>query len=235
MIYKADFEVQERLLQLPESGMGYQLITARYYPPGTVNVVSSNFVAYNSELIIPHDHIGTEKQKIQTYGYSEVLKSARSLDIFSSTINLISKNRFYTPKSLENRLITNMRRHQNSKGAVDNPEEEANGNEIFVRISAYKDDKRIDFVNRRLKDGSYTTTEQDYLICVKTNDDPIDRYALPNDETIKWSFVVKPRYGNTLQRGIVQAAFGHAGGGEEAYFFKGTSNDTYLTNREYGK
>lgn len=235
MIYKASSEVQTQLLLLPESGMGYQLIEAKYYPINTTVILSSNFVIYNSELIIPHDDINSEKQKIFTNGYSEVLRSARSIDIFSSSVSLISKSKLYSSKLLDNHLVTKRSRHQDGKGAKDNPPVKANGSEIFVRLSAYENDMRIDFVNKKLKNGSYTTTEKDYLLCIKTEDDPIDRYALPAEETIEWSFIIRPKYGDTLQRGIVQAAFGHAGGGEEAYFANGTSSDTYLGKRRYGK
>jgi hypothetical protein len=41
-------------------------------------------------------------------------------------------------------------------------QKKANEVEIFVRFSAYEDDKRIDFDNKKRKPGSYTTTEQDY-------------------------------------------------------------------------
>jgi len=103
-----------------------------------------------------------------------------------------------------------------------------------VRLSAYENDKRIDFEKKRLKDGTYTTTLYDYISCVKTKDDPVDRYALPNDETIKWAFYVQPKSNDTLQRGIVQPAFGHAGGGIEAYFENGTAENTYLLKKQYG-
>ncbi len=95
--------------------------------------------------------------------------------------------------------------------------------------------KRIDSVNKKLKPGSFTTTEQDYKDCVATNDEPIDRYALPNDESIKWAFYIKPKTSDILQRGIVQPAFDHEGGGIEAYFENGTSNGTYYLKKTYGQ
>ena len=86
-----------------------------------------------------------------------------------------------------------------------------------------------------MKPGTFTTTFEDYGDCITTNDDPIDRYALPNDEKIKWSFFIQPKNIDILQKGIVQPAFGHQGGGIEAYFEKGTSENTYALKREYGK
>ncbi|OGL43488.1 MAG: hypothetical protein A2W05_09020 [Candidatus Schekmanbacteria bacterium RBG_16_38_10] len=94
---------------------------------------------------------------------------------------------------------------------------------------------RIDFENKKLRPGTYTTTNSDYLACVRFSDDPIDRYALPNDEEIKWAFYVQPKTKDVLQRGIVQPAFGHDGGGIEIFFENGTSNNTYLDKRSYGE
>jgi hypothetical protein len=87
----------------------------------------------------------------------------------------------------------------------------------------------------KLKPGSFTTTFNDYSDCVSTNDEPIDRYALPNDENINWAFYIKPKSIDVLQKGIVQPAFNHEGGGIEAYFENGTSENTYLVKREYEK
>jgi len=128
-----------------------------------------------------------------------------------------------------------MKRHSGGNGAIDNPRETANGVEIFVRISAYENDKRINFVENKLINGTYTTTHNDYIDCMYANDDPIDRYALPNDEKIKWAFYIRPQSIDILQRGIVQPAFGHNGGGIEAYFENGTSKNTYYNKKEYGK
>jgi hypothetical protein len=104
-----------------------------------------------------------------------------------------------------------------------------------VRLSAYENDHRIDFEKKRLIEGSYTTTHLDYLDCVKLCDDPVDRYALPNDEPVEWAFYILPQTKDQLQRGVAQPAFGHAGGGIEAYFENGTSNDTYFVTKPYGK
>ena len=73
------------------------------------------------------------------------------------------------------------------------------------------------------------------LINIMSNDDPIDRYALPNDETIKWAFYIQPKSWDKLQKGIVQPAFDHYGGGIEVYFEDETSYNTYFEKRICGK
>jgi hypothetical protein len=43
---------------------------------------------------------------------------------------------------------------ENEKGALDNPVENASGVEVFVRLSAFEEDKRIDKVKRCLRSGA---------------------------------------------------------------------------------
>ena len=79
-----------------------------------------------------------------------------------------------------------------------------------------------------MRPGSFTTMLDDYLKCKTSNSDPVDRYALPNNDIIKYAFHIKPVKTDTLQRGIVQPANGKRGGGKEAYFAKGTAIGTFI-------
>ncbi|MBI4826148.1 MAG: hypothetical protein HY807_06965 [Nitrospirae bacterium] len=232
MIFKASDLDQAKFLSLSETGMGYQIIEARRY--GKVN--KESFVVYNSELIIDYDNQFSEfKRKTITEGYSIMLNKANKLSIETSSISLVPRS-----KITESRYFTESQnkaksRESGGKGAAESSQETANGKELFVRLSAYKNDKRIDFVNNRLLPGTFTTTNLDYSLCVRLSDDPIDRYALPNDEQLKWAFSIQPKTTDILQRGIVQPAFGRNGGGVEAYFKNGTSNNTYSGTKPYGK
>jgi hypothetical protein len=232
MIYKAYSSDAQKLLSLPETGMGYQVIDAKLYGQAR----SERYIVYNGELIVNLDiQFGDNKRQIITKGFSNVLNEAKALAIETNSISLVSKSQIIETRMMSESKKNTKHRYSGGKGAKDNPKESANGTEDFVRLSAYDDDKRVDFVNKRLIDGTYTTTYLDYNDCVTYQDDPIDRYALPNDETIKWAFYVKPKTIDVLQRGIVQPVFGHDGGGIEAYFEKRTSNDTYFDRRPYGK
>lgn len=232
MIFKAYTSDQRQFLSLPETGMGYQVIEAKRYGKTS----KERFVVYNSELIIDLDSKFSEfKRQIITEGYSRILNKAEALPIETSTISLVARSQITEFRILTESKKKDKGRHSGGRGAADNPKEPADGKEIFVRLSAYVNDKRIDFENKKLRPGTYTTTNSDYLICVGLTDDPIDRYALPNDEEIKWAFSVQPKTNDVLQRGIVQPAFEHDGGGIEAYFEYGTSNNTYLDKRPYGK
>jgi hypothetical protein len=218
---------------MPETGMGYQVIEASKFRQKD----AKRYIVYNSELAVNLDtEFKANKKQIFSEGFSKVLNRSSELMLETNSIKVLSKDEVRQDKALRfSEAKATKKRYKGNKGAKDNPKENANGSEVFVRLSAYEDDKRIDFTNKRLTSGSYATTEEDYKDCVSTNDDPVDRYALPNDESIKWAFYIKPKTNDTLQRGIVQPAFDHEGGGIEAYFENGTSNETYFKKKPYGQ
>lgn len=232
MIYKAYPSDTEKFLSLPETGMGYQVIEAKQ--SGTT--VKEKFVVYNGELIVDLDGRFHEfRKQIKESGFSKVLNEARLWPFETSSISLVPKTTLLERRSLSENKEKYKHRHPDGKGAKENPKEFANGSELFVRLSAFKNDKRIDFEKKKLKKGSYTTTHSDYRDCVYYSDDPVDRYALPNDDPIKWAFYIQPRKVDELQRGIAQPAFGHDGGGIEVFFENGTSDGTFLETKPYGE
>lgn len=93
-----------------------------------------------------------------------------------------------------------------AKGAIDNPVTRANGTDMFVRLSAFDNDKRIDKIGGRLLPGSFATTDSDLQNCRNYKYDPIEWYALPSNDEIKWEFYIQPLKTDTLQRGVVQPA-----------------------------
>jgi hypothetical protein len=231
MIYKAwDSEI-EKFLSLSETGMGYQVIEAKPYG----RTCKEKYIVYYSQIIVEYDKAYEFKTKILTKTFSEILNEAIFLTLETASVSLVPKSFLLERRTLSENKERYKHRHSGDKGAKDNPKESADGNEIFVRLSAYINDKRIDFEKKKLKKGSYTTTQLDYMDCVKYSDDPVDRYALPNDDQIEWAFYIRPERIDELQRGIVQPAFGHDGGGWEVFFENGTSDGTFLTTKEYGK
>lgn len=228
MIYKAQSLFSQSLLLLPESGMGYQIIDAKRHGSYT----TKRFIVYNSELIVDYDSdFDFYKRKIVNESYTKMYSQSSFISLEIPTLvkrTALSNVRMFSESSMNTKG-----RHTGGSGAVDNAPIYANGKDLFVRLSAYSDDKRVDFVKMRLKDGTYTTTEADYLDCKRYNDDPVDRYALPNDETIKWAFFVRPTSYDKYRPGIVQPANNHNGGGIEALFDNGTSDGTYIERRPY--
>lgn len=220
MIYKVSQNNQDILLSLSESGMGYQLITARFSSEYT----SRKLLVLNSEIFIEHDE--TEWlffSKIVREGWNEIKATAKVQSLQS--IEIKSKREYFNIVAEEYTT--------SKKGAKDNPVQLANGWMAYVRLSAFYDDKRIDRVNKCLRPGSYTTTIDDYLTCTVNKYDPVDRYAIPNDDPIKWAFNIIPEKGDTYQQGIVQPDFGKKGDGIECYFEKGTSFGSFTSEAEF--
>lgn len=228
MIYKAFSSFTESLLRQPETGMGYQLIEAKRIDKYS----TQRFIVYNAELIVDLNNSFQEnKRKILNEGYDRIFSKSDYLQLNLSSV--IKRQELMSFRIFSESMMDDKGRSTGGSGSVDNEPVYANGEDIFVRLSAYENDRRIDFKNKCLLDGSYTTTMDDYLSCKNHNDDPVDRYALPNDEEIKWAFYIQPKSNDKYRPGIVQPANEHNGGGVEALFDYGTSNDTYQTKKSY--
>lgn len=222
MIFKAYSQFTQTLLVLPETGMGYQIIDAK--TSGKTN----RFIVYNAELIIDFDlDFKENKQRILNESYERTLSESLPLELKNPI--LVSRSLVRNERQLSESTFLEKERKYTGTDAMSNALITVNtmGIARFVRLSAYSNDKRIDFERMRLKEGSFTTTESDYLACKEFNDDPVDRYALPNDETIKWAFFIEPRKTDQYRLGIVQPANKHDGGGAEAFFDHGTSDGTF--------
>lgn len=190
MIYRLYPSDASTLLSKPETGMGYQIVNASQFGKTDLR----NFIVYNSELAVDLDsNFLANKRRIIQEGFKRVLSNSTELMLETKSIHILERSSLQETISLSATKRIYNKRSGGGKGATDNPKENANGEEIFVRVSAFEDDKRIDTVNKKLKNGSYTTTEKDYNDCVSTNDDPIDRYALPNDDEIKWAFYIRQK------------------------------------------
>ncbi|MDZ4712638.1 MAG: hypothetical protein SGI89_09980 [bacterium] len=220
MLFKLSATQESELLSQPETGMGYQVIEAT--KSGTYT--REKFLVLNSEVVIEMN--GSESENVRKVIDEGIMA-------FKASAPFITLNSIVVLNEKQNSNIVNESKNENERGAIDNPVANANGVEIFVRLSAFNNDRRIDRINKCLLAGSYTTTMDDYLSCKATNDDPLERYALPNNNKIQFAFHIQPKRTDTLQRGKVQPAFGKRGGGIEAYFAKGTSSGTFLKQTPY--
>jgi hypothetical protein len=200
--------------------MGYQIIEAA----NAGSYLRERYIVLNSEIVIEMN--GIEEYLISMVLLQGIDACKRNLEYIQlKSIQLINYKLF--------RDIANEPENKKGKGAIDNLVENANGDEIFVRLSAFNNDRRVDKENRCLRPGSFATTSNDYFACKYSNDDPVERYALPNNDEIKWAFYIQPLKTDTLQRGTVQPANGKKGGGKEAYFEKGTTKGTFFKQTEY--
>jgi len=220
MYFRLNRSQEIDLLNQPETGMGYQIVEAS----NPESYARGHFLILNSEIVIEMN--GFEDRYIRKVINEGIFSiKARSELITLNAMKVLNEKQF--------RNQTNEPKNENEKGALDNPKESANGTEIFVRLSAFDDDNRIDKVNNCLRPGSFTTTQFDYILCKYTDDDPVERYALPTNDEIKFAFFIKPANSDTLQRGRVQSANGKRGGGQEVYFEKGTASGTFFNQTPY--
>ena len=188
--------------------------------------LTSRYLILNAGLAIEMSgNYSAEVKNIVNEGIDKVRYISNKISFNSSSVNLYYGNDF--------RNIVNEAKFGSKTGAITNPEQLAGVTEEFVRLSAFQDDKRIDRVKKCLRPGSFATTKKDYLACKNSNDDPVERYALPSEEKIKWAFLINPKKGDILQLGIVEPANDKMGGGEEAYFEHGTSEDTFVGESKY--
>lgn len=229
MIYQAIPDLTKRLLEMNESGMGYQLIQARKNESFRLE----KFVIYNGQLIVDlDDNFEQNRTRILNEGFKNVFSASRGLNL--NYLQLFSEKIGNGRQMFSESKKTNFQRHSGGQGAVQNSiEVVADGIKVYVRLSAFENDRRVDMINKCFLPGTYSTTETDYQTCRQTNDDPVDRYALPNNDAIEWVFKVKPKKGDKYKYGIVQPNFGHNGGGIEVLFTIGTSQNTLFSKARY--
>lgn len=220
MYFRLSLSQETYLINQPETGMGYQVVEANK----TGSYSREKFLVLNSEVVIEMNSYTNDNVRMIINEGTETIKAKASI----ITLNSIS---VFDEKNFRN--IVSESKNADERGAVQNPVVNADGEEIFVRLSAFENDKRVDKVNKLLLPGSYTTTKEDYLKCKTTKDDPIERYALPSNDEIKFAFHIQPLISDTLQRGTVQPANGKRGKGKEAYFVKGTASGTFLKQTPY--
>lgn len=220
MYFKLSLLQENELLNQPETGMGYQIVEAKK----AGSYLREKFLVLNSQVVI----------EMNATTSNTILKViSEGINAFKASANIITLNAVSVLSEKQFRNVLNESKSSNTKAAIESPIENADGKEIFVRLSAFEDDKRIDKINKCLSPGSYTTTIEDYQKCKTTSDDPVERYALPSNDKIKYAFQILPSKTDTLQKGIVQQANNKRGGGREAYFARGTSLGTLLEQTLY--
>jgi hypothetical protein len=200
------------LLAQPESGMGYQTVEVEI-PTGTRRAT-----VYNADLLFweeaPSAHLATSV-------YERLAGTAR--DVEARMIRSIR----VVPRELDVSSSSTMRRlalTASSGPAVDGEARGTAPGDVFMRFTAYSNDRRIT-PGKGLLPGTYATTEEDSRAVV-TGGQAVERYALPNPTPAVYRFRIDPTAGTQHQVGIVQPAYGRAGGGVEVLFTIGTARDT---------
>lgn len=210
----------ETLKKLPETGMGYQIVKAN-----RVDYNDEDIVVLNGQLAISRNAFRDSNtiKALIGYNFANALRGAKEIHLSFSRAPFTKAIGSYVS---EDDVVV-------QKAAKDSVSENANGDELVVRLSAFENDIRVDKENESLLPGTFATTASDALKCKIEKDDPVQRYALPNELLIEWAFYIQPNTTNILQRGNVKADFGKKGGGREVYFEKGTSKRTFITQSKW--
>lgn len=212
IFYKASAELSNEFLKYPESGMGYQYL--HFYHEN--DLIPQYYLVLNGQVFSTLDNASYMLSKVKEKNYD---------------INMLYFSAYKTVLLSEVKDIKQSNPKEGS--AANNPKQEADGEMKFVRLSPYRNDLRVDEDKKCLKPGSYTTTYRDYLKCKEICCNPTERYALPSKESVKWEFHVTPKKGDEFRLGTVQPDYDQPGGGEEALFDDGTSENTLTLVREF--
>lgn len=205
--------VQKKLLSMPESGMGFQIVDATYSDRS-----KKECIILNATLAEP-----TNNRSAQVVLGSISLQEAERIYKFALASTEIVDVQLKADKGIFKSSVVRL---TESKGADRQPEEQTKKDEHFVRFSHFEDDKRIDKVNKRALPGTYATTYEDAEYCLRNKINPIARYALPSTLTIEYAFQISPLEKTPIKRGTVEPANNQPGGGAEVLFTKGTDKNT---------
>lgn len=201
------------LLELPETGMGFQLVEAVNWGKQTP------FIVFNSELAVDISELGLSPSDDPSVILDNGLRIIESLKSYKTTMfsapsphsfKLLSSRISDKPSRISTSLKASMPSSLVKKVVL-------HENRIFHRFSAFNPDKRVNPKTGNFLPGTYATTESEVLF-VPSGFAAVGRFALPNSLPASHHYVIEAPAGITVEFGTVAPAFGQAGGGVEAYF-----------------
>lgn len=215
-------EAIDSLQQLPETGMGFQIVT------GVCLGKLTPLLIFNSEFAIDLSNfefeVGDDPSVILRNGLrvvdalkgsTETLFSApqpHSFELINSRIDPLfigkSTSRLSPKTAMPSSLIKSITLNANRK---------------FYRFSAFNPDRRVDPNTGDFFPGTYATVESE-LPFAPTGFSAVGRFALPNNLPASNRYTIVAGAGTQVSFGTVAPAYGQSGGGVEAYFQKAVKN-----------
>ena len=202
----------KKMVAKPETGMGYQTVSVDYRIKS-----SQNGTVYNCELLVLEEKPRAQLTEVAFLKMKQLASSSGAYEI--RAIRVLGEKEAVTGYLMES---------ASGKPATEGEPKETEDGAIFMRFTAYKNDRRIT-PNNGLVPGTYATTEADSRH-VRTGEEAVERYALPDPTPAKYRYKIEPLIGTKYREGIVQPNFGHAGGGVEDLFDDGTDDNTVILN-----
>lgn len=212
------------LTELPETGMGFQLVEA---------VLWGN----NLPLLVLNSERAIDLRQVKLTPGDDPATILRNGMLIIDSMKLgVLETLFAAPQPHSFRLL-NARIGQlpGARGAAAAAAPQAvmpsslvkhlvlSTNRVFHRFSAFNPDRRVDPFTGSFLPGTYAVPESEVPF-VPTGFVAVGRFALPNNLPASFHYQIEAPVGTAVAFGTVAPAFGQAGGGVEAYFDKAVIN-----------
>ncbi len=205
-------ELQTKALAEPEHGMGFQTASVTF---GKFN--SQQGVLFSGTFFIP--------EQLAKLAAGEIRSDQRRVYVNLTAPNIIEPGTAGMATKATMFKVPAITQLQLSTLSPTPPFlATTTSGEMFFRLSAFKDDRRI-LPDKSLAPKTYTTTDTD-IKEVPSGLAAVGRYALPSPFPAIYLFMIKPEAGTPVAYGTVRPNYGMAGGGVEAYFPNGTGPNT---------
>lgn len=189
MLYKLSSENREELLRLPESGLGFQVITAVNKSVG----LWQRLVVFNAEIAIEYNKdLEFYTNTLIGYCYEMLIDSLSVIEL--TKISLIESD---DDQNIEKQI-------SNKNKAIP-----------FVRPSIYKIDNRIDKENETLIPGTTVTSIKCFRLIKRYKKNMFNTFVLPQQEEIRNLYYILATEEDVIFKGEFQPLFGNNGGGEK--------------------
>lgn len=201
-MYRVPERVSEGLIELPESGMGYQLVRVASKTDGR------RFVILNAEwaIVAGTDWRPVEDADTWPFGDYDHSRGARvrihgPVDGMNAPFAIGEAAPF--PYELGELKVES----HGSFPAV-------SGDQVFYRYSAFANDRRLRSEAGVIPAGTYLTSHRDTHFA-ESGLGAVARYALPNPAPAIFRFAIGVPAGTVLMCGTASPSFGQSGGGVE--------------------
>jgi hypothetical protein len=212
------------LTELPETGMGFQLVEAMLWGKKVRLLVLNSARAVDLEQVdlIPGDDPAT----ILRNGMR--VMDAMKLDVVETLFAAPQPHLFRLLNARIGRLPAQARAVAPAAPQTVMPSSLVkhvvlSAYRVFHRFSAFKPDRRVDPLTGSFVAGTYAAPESEVPF-VPTGFVAVGRFALPNNFPASFHYEIEAPVGTAVDFGTVAPAFGQSGGGVEAYFSKAVIN-----------
>lgn len=217
-VYNLDPAGTDALVQLPETGIGFQLVSAQF------RGAARRFLVLNAERALDISEMP------DTLSDSDATVGSWLFDSLSDPASFITS---FPPRSfslLSTRITrgAQTRRLSGAQSRLMRPSTLVKYDLLkaprrFHRFSPFYPDRRVDSATGSFVAGTYACPESEVPF-VPTGFAAVGRFALPSPQPACQHYVIEAAAGTEVLFGTVAPAYGQAGGGVEALFPHGAKN-----------